>query len=287
MPRLAAAVLVLALATAWSPALAGPAAVTRWEKTYPTTGRPALVLRADDASVHVATWDRPAVGIRVTTRGWSIGSRGVSVDASQSGDRVLCEVREPRRIVHFGFGARTTRVDVSLPRDADLDVSTGDGAITIAPLSGEIRAHSGDGAIQADGLCGRLSLSTGDGHIRATGLDGALEAHSGDGGLRLEGRFDQLEVSTSDGRVEATALDGSRLASAWSLRSGDGNMSLRVPSTLRADLDLHAGDGGLWVGLPVETSGRFGRHTLRGRMNGGGPLLEMRCGDGSIRLEGL
>lgn len=287
MPRLAAAVLVLALAAVVPAALAAPAPVTQYEKNFPTTGRPALVLRADDASVHVATWDRPAVGIRVTTRGWSIGDRGVLVDASQSGDRVLCEVREPRRVVHFEFGTRTTRVDVSLPRDADLDVSTGDGVITIAPLSGEIRAHSGDGAIEADGLRGRLSLTTGDGHIRASALDGSLVARSGDGSITLDGRFDALEVATSDGRVTATAREGSRLASGWDLHSGDGSLTLRVPATLGADLDLHTGDGSLTVDLPIQTSGRMEHHTLFGRMNGGGPLLRMHCGDGSIRLERL
>ena len=287
MPRLAAVVLVLALAAASGPAVAAPASVTRYEKTFPTAGRPALVLRADDASVHVTNWDRPAVGIRVTTRGWSFGTHNVFVDASQSGDRVLCEVREPHRLVSFEIGSRTTRVDVSLPRDADLDVSTGDGAIVLAPLSGEISAHSGDGAIEADGLRGRLSLSTGDGTIRATGLDGSLVARSGDGSITLDGRFDRLEVGTSDGRVTATAREGSRLAEGWDLHSGDGSLTLRVPAALRADLDLHTGDGSLTVDLPVETSGRMEHHTLFGRMNGGGPLLRMRCGDGSIRLTGL
>ena len=287
MPRLAAAVLVLALATASGPALAASTAVTQYEKTFTTSGRPALVLRADDASVHVTTWDRPAVGIRVTTRGWSIGSHRVSVDASQSGDRVLCEVREPHPVVNFEFGSRTTRVDVSLPRDADLDVSTADGAIVLAPLAGEIRAHSGDGSIEADGLRGELTLTTGDGRIRASALDGSLVARSGDGGITLDGRFDRLEVGTTDGRVTATALEGSRLATGWDLRSGDGGLTLRVPATLRADLDLHTGDGGLTVDLPVEVSGRMERHTVFGRMNGGGPLLRMRCGDGPIRLARL
>ena len=298
MPRpVTAAVIVLALsAIAW-PASAAPTGVTyhpvtQYEKTFPTIGRPTLVLRAKDADVHVTTWDRPAVGIRVITRGWEwfFGSRPLIVQASQTGNHVLCEVREPHPTGNPSLcipAGSITRVDVNLPRNADLDVSTGDGGITIAPLAGDIRAHTGDGAIEAEGLRGRLSLSTGDGRIRATGLDGELVARSGDGSITLDGRFDRLEVSTSDGRVAATALEGSRLASDWDLRSGDGSLTLRVPATLKANLDLHAGDGGLTVDLPVETSGRMEHHTLFGRLNGGGPLLRMRCGDGSIRLERL
>jgi hypothetical protein len=287
MPRLATAAFVLALSAAAAPAFAASAEVTRYDRDFPTTGRPTLILRSDDASVHVTTWDRQAVGIRVTTRGWSLGAPALTVSASQSGDRVLCEVREPHRIASFVIGVRVIRVDLRLPRDADLDVSTGDGAIVLAPLAGEIRAHSGDGAIEADGLCGELTLTTGDGHIRASALDGSLVARSGDGSITLDGRFDRLEVGTSDGRVSATAREGSRLASAWDLHSGDGGLTLRVPATLRADLDLRTGDGHVTVDLPVEVSGRMERHTVFGRMNGGGPLLRMRCGDGSIRLERL
>lgn len=289
MPRLAAAVLVptLALAAVVSPAFAARAPAPQYEKTFPVAGRPALVLQADDADVHVMTWDRPAVGIRVTTRGWSLGTHRVLVDASQSGNRVLCDVHEPHHMVSFVLESRTIRVEVSLPRDADVDIVTGDGGITLPPLSGEIRARSGDGAIEADGLRGGITLSTGDGHIRATGLDGSLVARSGDGSITLEGRFDRLEVSTSDGRVTATARAGSRLASGWDLHSGDGSLTLHVPPTLGADLDLSTGDGSLTVDLPVETTGRLEHHRLFGRMNGGGPLLRMRCGDGAIRLAGL
>jgi hypothetical protein len=290
MPRpVAAVVLVLALSAAAWPASAATASDTRYERVFTTQGRPTLVLRADDASVHVTTWERRAVGIRVSTNGWSMGRQPVTVDASQTGDRVICEVREPHPWASFsiGFSMRSTRVEVSVPREADLDISTGDGAITIAPVAGDIRAHTGDGAIDVEGLRGRVELTTGDGRVHAAGLDGELIARSGDGGMRVEGRFDRLEVGTADGRVTATALEGSRLAGEWDLHSGDGSLTLRVPTTLRADLDLRTGDGGLSVGLPVETSGRMQRHALFGRLNGGGPVLRMRSGDGSIRLERL
>jgi hypothetical protein len=262
-----------------------PATAAEWGKSFTVTGRPELVLQTDDADIHVVTWDRPEVRLQVTTVGWGIGAGGVHVQAEQAGRRVTCEVREP--LVQFYLGRRSVLVEASLPRDADLDVRTGDGSVALSPLSGTVRVRSGDGDIEADGLRGDVSLSTSDGRIRARGLEGALEAHSGDGSLDLEGRFDRLTVGTSDGRVTATALEGSRLDSDWSLRTGDGALTLRVPPELAAELDLHTGDGTLRVALPVEWSGEFNGHALRGRINGGGRLLEMRTGDGPIRLESL
>ena len=289
MPRLATAVLVPVLVVCAGVASASVRTepTVRYDRSFPVTGRPALVLRADDAGVSVDTWDRAAVGIRVTTRGWSIPDRDVVVEVAQSGDQVRCEVRERPHWGFFVLNVRSIHVDVRLPREADVDLSTGDGSVTLAPLAGEILVHTGDGAIEAEGLRGQVTLTTGDGHIEATALDGALVARSGDGRIRLDGRFDRLEVGTSDGGVEAVAREGSRLASAWDLHSGDGSVTLRVPATLRADLDLRTGDGRLVVDLPVEVRGELGRRSLNGRLNGGGLPLRVRSGDGSIRLERL
>jgi len=281
MPRHLTAVLALALA------LAAPAAADQWERTYTVTGRPELILSAEDAGVHVTSWQRSAVGIRVTTEGWKIGPGGIRVEVAQTGNQVRCEVLEPLLHWDFSWKRRGVRVEVTLPAQADVDVRTGDGGISLGRLDGSIRVRSRDGQIHADGVRGDLLLSTSDGHIRAAGLDGSVVARTGDGGLDLEGRFDRLEASSGDGPVEVTALAGSRVDPGWSLRTRDGGLCLRLPRTLAADLDVHTGDGSLWVGLPVETAGRFGRNSLNGRLNGGGPPIVMRSGDGPIRLEAL
>jgi hypothetical protein len=287
MSRAATAVLVLALCAACRPAAAASAPVTEWERTFATPGRPALVLRADDASITVTNWNRPAVGIRVTRRGWSIGTHRITVDASQSGDQVLCEVSQASHAVSFEIGDRTVHVEVSLPRDADLDIATGDGSVRLAPVTGTLRVRTGDGSIEAQAPRGDIQLSTSDGHILALDADGKLEAHSGDGRLDVDGRFDRLDLSTNDGRITAEAREGSRVPSLWSLRTSDGSVSLRIPPSLGAELDLRSGNGGVTVGLPVETSGTLQRHAVPGRLNGGGGLLEIRTSDGTIRVEPL
>jgi hypothetical protein len=281
MPRAIVLASILALA------VAAPAGADQWEKTFAVTGRPTFVLRTDDADVYVTSTADPSVSLHVTTTGWTIGPRGIRIAARQIGNRVECEVREPRISLSFGFHRRTVRVDVSLPRDADADLTTSDGRVTLASLKGLERVHTSDGGIEAEGLAGELHLSTSDGYIRAHGLDGALEARSSDGGMEVEGRFDRLDLSTSDGHIEAAALAGSRVATSWSLHTTDGNLSLRLPRDLQANLDLRTGDGAIHLDLPVEVTGEIARHALRGRLNGGGSTVTMRCSDGSIRVEAI
>ncbi len=274
---LACALLVLA---------ASPAAADRWERTIEVTGRPTFVLHGQDASVSVRGSDRPTIGIRVTTHGWSIGPKAVEVEGTRSGNRVVLEVTEPHPRLSINFnGAREVQIEVEVPRESDLDLTSGDGPISVESVAGTGGIRCGDGAISAEGLRGDLRLATGNGAITGRDLDGRLSAESSDGRVSVDGRFDHLEVRTRDGRVLAVARPGSQVADGWTLRSGDGTLTLRVPPDLRSDLFLRSSGGGIRVRLPVEPYGEMGRHEVRGRLNGGGALLEMRTGDGVIRLE--
>jgi hypothetical protein len=77
------------------------------------------------------------------------------------------------------------------------------------------------------------------------------------------------------------------MTGAWSLRSGDGGITLRVPEDLSADLDAHTGDGRITVDLPVTVAGSISTSSVRGKLGAGGPLLRVQTGDGSIRLQRL
>jgi hypothetical protein len=264
-----------------------PAAGDEWTHQYALKGRPDVHVTTDDGSVQIETADRREVGARVTTRGWRIGSDEVTITESQTGDRVDIEVRVPREHWGMNWGHREIRVILQVPKEADLDVRTGDGSVSVQPVSGHLRIFTGDGSISADGLQGEIRLHTGDGSIRATGLEGRLEADTGDGHMDVRGRFDVLDLRTGDGGIEAEVERGSKVSGAWSLRSGDGGITLRLPDDLSADLDAHTGDGHITLDFPVTVAGSISTSTVRGKLGAGGLPLRVQTGDGSIRLQKL
>jgi DUF4097 and DUF4098 domain-containing protein YvlB len=129
-----------------------------------------------------------------------------------------------------------------------------------------------------------MDLESGDGRLEVEGVDGGLRAHSGDGHVRVRGRFDNLDISTSDGRIEAEALAGSSVGQGWNVSTGDGGVSLTIPENFAADLSLHTGDGHITLDLPVSVQGKYESNSIHGKLNGGGGLLNIHTGDGSIRL---
>ena len=259
----------------------------QWEKKFDVTGKPDVRVETNDAHVKVSTWDRKEVEARVLVRGWSIGPDGnqVRVTPRVTGDRIELEVKVPRVRWNLGYENRSVNIELTLPREANLAANTGDGHVTVCDLKGNLDVRTGDGHITLSDIRGEMKLYTGDGHIEGDHLDGKLDVQTGDGRIRVNGRFDALELRTGDGSIEAEAAKGSKIETRWALSTGDGHIRLRVPSDINADLDAHTNDGRISLDIPVTVSDGLSTDTVRGKLNAGGPLLRLRTGDGSIRLE--
>jgi DUF4097 and DUF4098 domain-containing protein YvlB len=268
-------------------AMAAPARADQWSKTYSISGRADLHLTTDDGDVNIVGADQKQIDARVVTEGYKIGASDVRIEESQSGDHVELNVKLPHMNFSWFGGHRSVRVEVRVPRELDLDVRTGDGNVTAQPVAGRIKIDTGDGNVTASGLKGDIYMHSGDGHIEGANLDGSLNVDTGDGHITVLGRFDTLNLKTGDGSIEASATAGSKIASSWTLHSGDGHINLRLPDNFNADLEAHTGDGRITLDIPISVSGSLSHSAIRGKINGGGGQLRVSSGDGSIHLEKL
>jgi len=266
---------------------AASAGADDWSHQYAVKGRPELRLSTDDGSVRVEVGTGSQIEASVTTEGYKIAPGEVTIHESQSGDQVTIEVRVPQQHHSFEHGRRSVKLVVRVPPAADLDVRTGDGSVDVEPITGKIVISTGDGSITVAGLHGEVKLHTGDGSIKATGLEGRLRADTGDGHMNVRGRFDALDLRTGDGSIAAEVEQGSKVAEAWSLSSGDGGITLGLPEDLGAELEAHAGDGSVTVDAPVTVTGTVSESAVRGTLAGGGGLLRVHTGDGSIHVKRL
>jgi hypothetical protein len=271
-------------------------------KSFTVSGRGNVRVETNDGSVRVTAGDAKQVEFRVQYRGYELG-KNLRVDARQDGDKVQLTARVTG---HWGFSwghdSRGLHIEVRMPREADLQVETGDGSVQAESISGTVNVHTGDGSVKANSLSGTIDLHTsdgsinvenlkgeirlrtGDGPIEAHELDGKVEADSGDGHIRIAGRFDALNVKTGDGSVDTRVLPGSKMVTSWTIRTGDGSVDLVLPSDFQTNIDASTGDGHISLGVPVTVEGTFSNSQIHGKMNGGGQPLIIHTGDGSIRL---
>ena len=299
--HLAARLGITFVACAGVAVLAPRAHAEDWTKSYSISGRAQVRVDTNDGAVQIYTGDSKQVEFRVIYEGFEL-NKNLHIDSRQDGDSVQINARVTG---HWGFSwgkGRRIKVEVHMPKDADLQVDTGDGSVDTQSLNGKIKIHTGDGSVRAqavsgdvdidtgdgsvtvEGAKGDIRLHTGDGHIDARDLDGKVDATSGDGHIKLEGRLDSLNVKTGDGSINARVQPGSKIASSWTIRTGDGSVDIVLPPDLQANIDASTNDGHISLGIPVTVEGTFSNSQIHGKMNGGGQLLTVHTGDGSIRL---
>jgi hypothetical protein len=266
--------------------LAGATAVRAEEivKTFTVSGHAKMRVQTDDGAVRVSTGDIKQVEVRVVYEGYKL-DKDLRVSATQTGDSVEVVAKTIGKWgFNWGVNHRNLRVEVHMPKDADLEVTTGDGSVEADSIAGNLEVSTGDGHIRVQGAQGNIRLHTGDGHIEARGLDGKVDASSGDGHIDLEGRFDLLSIKTGDGSVTARARGGSRVQANWNIHTGDGSVDLVLPGELQANIDASTHDGHISLEIPVTVEGSLSSSQIRGKMNGGGQSITVRTGDGSIHL---
>ncbi len=260
--------------------------IEREKKDFQVSGTPDIVLSTFDGAIDIRAWDRPEVSIEIEKRGSTKQAVGeIEVKASQSGDRITLEIREPNHTgPHLGFStSRSARIIASVPRQANVDAHSGDGSVAIERVTGKVRLDTGDGSVKATEVGGELRAHTGDGSMTMDRVDGRIDADTGDGSITLNGRLEGVRLRTGDGSVRLRAESGSRMADDWDIHTGDGSVRLDLPDPFDAALDAHTGGGSVSVN-DVSINGQASRNSVRGQIGSGGRSLRVTSGDGTITI---
>jgi DUF4097 and DUF4098 domain-containing protein YvlB len=259
--------------------------VVREEKRFQVGGEVDLTVRTFDGTIDVRGWDRNEVLVRIERRGSNDADLdALEVRAEQQDGRVVVEARDPRsRDAASGWSSPSVSFLVSTPRGAVVRARTGDGNVTTSSLTGSVELETGDGALRAERVSGRIRGRTGEGDVRMSGVAGTLELDAGAGDVEVDGRFEMVDVRSGEGRIVFEANRGSAMKKDWSIATGDGTVTVRLPEDFDAEVEARTGDGRVRVnGDGAE--GRDERRVMRGTLGKGGRRLRLESGEGSIEI---
>ena len=128
-----------------------------------------------------------------------------------------------------------------------------------------------------------LTVNTVDGDVDARGIDTPANIRSVDGSITFEGVAPE-GLHTVDGAITAT-ITNADWGHALSVRTVDGKIDLTLPSKLNAKVSGQSVEGDITSDFALTVSGKWGPQSFHGEIGtGGGPSLELRTVDGSIRL---
>jgi DUF4097 and DUF4098 domain-containing protein YvlB len=201
-------------------------------------------------------WDKPEVSYNATKKAETEeGLKQITIESEQQGQVISVNATNPHQ--HNGM----VSLEVFVPKQSALHVSSGDGAVSLEGVSGEITLRSGDGAIEVSNSGGQLQVNTGDGKIQISKFDGQVDARTGDGAIALDGNFNALSAKTGEGQISLTVPAGSSF-------------------TIETNSPEEITNQGFQVVEDVTPSPRL----KRWRIGNGGKVFVLRTGEGKILL---
>ena len=162
-----------------------------------------------------------------------------------------------------------------------LTVSTGSGNVKVAQVDGDVRANTGSGDVILDGISGNVNGETGSGNVTVSmNGNGTARLGTGSGDISAKNVRGGLRAHTGSGNVTA---DGD-VTSDWQVETGSGDVRVSFPQNAKFELNAQTGSGDLNIGREVLMSGNLNKHHVRGKVNGGGPLVQLQTSSGNIDL---
>jgi hypothetical protein len=126
-----------------------------------------------------------------------------------------------------------------------------------------------------------VKFSTVNGGIEIDRLTGHIDAHTTNGGVRGREISGPIAASTTNGGVD---LDLTKIGGDVKLECTNGGIHLRMPADSKATISASLSNGSIAVnGLSIDTT-ESSRRRLEGRLNGGGPRVEIQGTNGGISL---
>jgi predicted Ser/Thr protein kinase len=254
-----------------------------------------LAMDVDRGGIRVTGADQDTVEVRVSrkVRRASDSEAGrilaeQKLELKQVGSELSIRAQEPPSLERRGMWGWTrpdleVNYEISVPRKFDVRLKTAGGGIKVATVQGLVNARTEGGGLRFEGVEGNVDGKTEGGGIHATGCKGELVIKTEGGGITVEtfaGPF--VRAVTEGGSITADLAASPRSDSV--LHTDGGSITVRLPETAMVTLDAHTDGGSVRSDLPVQAEGKVGGSALRGKLNGGGPLLKVETEGGSIRL---
>lgn len=165
--------------------------------------------------------------------------------------------------------------------DAAAEAGAGSGSVDLTNIGGDVKAKTGSGSIDARNVSGAFNGSAGSGSIRFSQVaPGDVTVSTGSGGIKLTGIVGALKASAGSGRID---VEGQQRGD-WKLGTGSGSITVKLPNDATFNLDADSNSGGVHIAEHFSVDGKVSRKHVEGAVNGGGPLLRIDAGSGSIRV---
>jgi hypothetical protein len=245
---------------------------------------------------------RPASGNTAEVRAEKRPGRGggdirdvaFDVSTSRNGDVVICSTlrnNNPCDEDRHGWndddgGWRrnvTVAMTVLVPRGVTVRVGTGNGAVSVERVSGEVTASTGNGRVSVLGTNGFVKVSTGNGDVEVRDAKSAVRVSTGNGRVYVNTSEGPVDARTGNGDIDVQ-MSALRSPESMGFHTGSGTVRVTLPANYNGDLDASTGNGDIRSDFDLKVQGRMSPRRVHATIGNGGPTLRLTTGNGRVEV---
>lgn len=237
-------------------------------ESFDVGAAPHIVVETFNGAIEVFASEGGTVQADVTKRGAG-GSQteaeddlnNIEVSFEQDGDtvRIIARRTDNRRVV----GNSGAAIELRVPADAELDLGTSNGEITIDDVTGDVTVNTSNGRIEVSRGTGSIDLQTSNGAIEIDATQALVQAHTSNGAIDFAG----------------TLRDG-----AHSLETSNGAIVITLPTDAQFRIDADTSNGNVRSEFPLTISGSRNNELHGSVGDNPGVSITAHTSNGSIDL---
>jgi len=230
------------------------------EKSFKISPGKNLLVDISSGDVKVTYWDKAEVYIKIF--GNENAMEKMNFNMEGTGEMIKITGKKKSSISSW-FSNMNVEVEIKVPAQFNLDVSTAGGDIKCGGITGEAELNTSGGDIWADKFSGFMNASTSGGNIFlfCNGAQINAETSGGDIMLEYEGENKGIDLSTSGGDIE-----------------------VKVVKEISASMELSTSGGDVSCSLNMSNVKKSSGSRLIGDLNGGGQKLSAHTSGGDITV---
>ena len=258
-------------------------------ETFPVASGGQLTIDADCGGIDVQSTEDDTVSVRIQRAAQMKANRraaeilkNLDVQIAHEGSDVKIEAK------FTGDAKRWTKrkndldvqFDILVPRHYNLDLKTACDDITVANMTGDIKAETFSAGLRFQDITGRIDGVTSVGNINLKDFNGDIVLQTKGGNIALEDGTGDVKVKTSGGSLQITDVTG-----AINGKTSGGGITLRG---CKGGADLKTAGGGMEVEndgpVLAKTTGGSIRCQLQETSSSQSLLLDLETAGGGINV---
>ena len=177
----------------------------------------------------------------------------------------------------------TVAMTVLVPRGVTVKVGTGNGAVSVERVAGEVNASTGNGRVSVSSTDGLVRVSTGNGDVDVRDAKAAVRVSTGNGRVYVTTSQGPVDARTGNGDIDVQ-MSALRSPESMGFHTGSGTVRVTLPANYNGDLDASTGNGDIRSDFDLKVQGRMSPRRVHATIGSGGPALRLTTGNGRVEL---